>query len=75
MQKYIVVVTCCALELVCCAGVRITAPVTVIDADGVRQYEHVEVHEIVGAIDCVEIIGHKSDGGCVRVQGQTWLPQ
>ena len=64
MQKSIVAATCCALELVCCAGVRITGPVTVIDADGVRQYEHVEVHEIVGAIDCVEIIGRKSDGGC-----------
>ena len=66
MQKYIVVVTCCALGLMCSAGVRIPGPVTVVDADGGRQYEQVEVHEIVGVIDCVEVIGRKIDGGCER---------
>lgn len=63
-MKRIVTFIGCILTVSGFAGLRMSGPIKVVDAVGEECYEYVEVCNIVGEVDCVEIIGCK-DGKCV----------
>lgn len=62
MNKSAVVVACCTFGLTILAGTRIEGPVSLVDATGESRYEYVLVNDIVGKVDCLEVVGCKASG-------------
>ena len=62
VKKSAVVVACCTFGLTILAGTRIEGPVSLVDATGESRYEYVLVTDIVGKVDCLEVVGCKASG-------------
>lgn len=57
------------------AGLRIPGPIKLIDAEGEWWYEDIEIHDIIGDVDGVEIIGHKDGKSVSRGYSESATPQ
>lgn len=62
MEKFALVITCIAAGCYSLAGMRINGPVGVLDAEGESKYHYIDIHDIVGEVDCIQLVGCKSNG-------------
>lgn len=76
-MKLIAVWLCCFGTMSVLAGLRFPGPVYVVDGVGMCRYDYVELHNIIGEVDAIEIIGSR-DGvresrGYVRSASPDWV--
>ena len=62
MKRFIILIVSMILCADSYSGIRLQRSVSIVDDVGIVKYMDLEVHEIVGAIDGVEIIGYRGDG-------------
>ena len=58
-MKSCIVFLCCTAALGAYAGLGMNGPITLVDAAGESRYEHLEMHDIIGDVDGVELIGFR----------------
>lgn len=58
-MKRMAVLLCCVGVMSAWAGLKVPGPIQVVDAGGKCRYDYAEVHDIIGEVDAVEIIGRR----------------
>lgn len=76
-MKSCIVFLCCTAALGAYAGLRMNGPITLVDAAGESRYEHLEMHDIIGDVDGVELIGFREgryeSRGYFRSATPSWI--